>query len=797
MFKKLLISIVGLLQCVEVSAQTYKWDNVAMGGGGFVSAIITSKTEKDLMYARTDVGGAYKWDATNQQWNSLLDWASADQTGYLGVEALAIDPQAANKLYMLVGINYFNNGSTAILKSSDYGKTFTTIDVTSKFKAHGNGMGRQNGERLVVDPNNSNLLFCGIRANGLFKSTDAGLSWNAVSSFAVSTTANANGISLVVIDPKSGTKGNASQTMIVGVSTYGTNLYISKNGGTSFAPISGAPTTYMPQRAALSSDGNLFITYGNGAGPHGADRRYITNEDMNNGQIWKYNISTGSWANVSPANYAFSGISVDPNNAQRLIASTTNLYLPQYTSVYGDRLFLSTDGGTSWKDLVGNNGINLDANGCTWVNGHSIHWAGCIEFDPFNTNKAWVTSGNGIFTCDDIAATKTTWKFSIKGLEETVPFNAISIVGGPLVSIIGDYDGFRHTDPTLYAPIHTPRTGTTTGLAYASSGNASLMVRAGNDMYYSTDIGLNWAKCTNNGAKGKVAISADAKVILHCPEGYSTMYYSTDKGANWTNCNGISFSDIVPIADAVNASKFYAYEQTTGKFFISTDGGKNFSNSLTISSWGSKIMRSVPAKEGDIWLAGYWDGLKRSTNSGTSFTKFANVQECSAVGFGKAATGKTFPTVYIWGKVNNVVGVYRSTDEGTNWVRVNDDAHQYGGPGNGQFVTGDMNVYGRVYMSTAGRGIAYGELSNVTSVENESVDTRSESVNCYPNPFTGTFTIHTSGDFTYDVYNMTGNSVASGNANSSVVIGSELPVGMYVVKTQGNNGTKVSKVIKK
>ncbi len=36
--------------------------------------------------------------------------------------------------------------------------------------------------------------------------------------------------------------------------------------------------------------------------------------------------------------------------------------------------------------------------------------------------------------------------------------------------------------------------------------------------------------------------------------------------------------------------------------------------------------------------------------------------------------------------------------------------HQYGGPGNGAFVQGDMNVFGRVYMSTVGRGLVYGEI---------------------------------------------------------------------------------------
>jgi hypothetical protein len=78
-------------------AETYTWQNVAMGGGGFVSGIITSKTQKDLMYARTDVGGAYRWDAANSRWIPLLDWTSESELGYQGVESLAIDPVEPNK----------------------------------------------------------------------------------------------------------------------------------------------------------------------------------------------------------------------------------------------------------------------------------------------------------------------------------------------------------------------------------------------------------------------------------------------------------------------------------------------------------------------------------------------------------------------------------------------------------------------------------------------------------------------------------------------------------------------------
>ena len=104
-----------------------------------------------------------------------------------------------------------------------------------------------------------------------------------------------------------------------------------------------------------------------------------------------------------------------------------------------------------------------------------------------------------------------------------------------------------------------------------------------------------------------------------------------------------------------------------------------------------------------------WGGLARSTDSGASFTKFANVSDAGAVGFGKADVGANYPTVYVWATIGGVRGLHRSTDCGATWSRINDDQHQYGGPGNGQSVMGDMNTFGVVYMSTAGRGIVYGK----------------------------------------------------------------------------------------
>jgi xyloglucan-specific exo-beta-1,4-glucanase len=775
-------------------AQTYTWDNVQIGGGGFVTGIVYSKTEANLKYARTDVGGAYRWDNANSKWIPLLDWVNEDQVGYTGVEAMAIDPKNNDIVYFLVGTDYWNSGKTAILKSTNRGNSFTETIVTSQFKAHGNGMGRSNGERLAIDPNNSNILFCGTRRNGLFKSTNGGTTWTNVGSFPVSTTSNDNCICFVIFDGSSVT-GGVTQTIYAGVSRTGSsNLYKSTDAGATWVAVSGATTTYMPQRAVLASDKTLYITYASHEGPWNITA---------GGQISKLNTTSGTWTNITPSaftsNVGFGGISVDPSNSQRIIASSMNLYWTQYnyngSGVYGDRLFLSTNGGTSWTDLVGSSFITLNANGCTWFPGQSIHWTGDIQFDPFNTARASVISGNGIFTCDNVNTYPTTWKFDAKGLEEVVPLDIVSVPSGPLMTVIGDYDGFKHTDVSVYAPQHSPTTGTSTGITYAS-GNTQKLVRVGNDMFYTTNQGTSWTKTASiSGQKGRVALSFDGNTILHCPEGSSTTYRSTNNGSSWSTCNGISIKDAFPVSDPVTNNKFYAYNTTSGAVLVSTDGGANFTTAGTTSTGGSQIIRTAPGLAGHLWIALKWGGLRRSTDGGKTFTTPSSaVTVCDAVGLGAKAIGANYFTIYIWGTINGVKGLYRSTDEGATWTRVNDDAHEYGGPGNGQFVIGDMNTFGVVYMSTVGRGLVYGKPGTVTDVTDV---TESAEISTYPNPFTNEITLQYKGEFEYAIYDVNGANKGAGFAQDQATLGKELAKGLYIVHIKQNDKLDQVKIVKK
>lgn len=76
------------------------------------------------------------------------------------------------------------------------------------------------------------------------------------------------------------------------------------------------------------------------------------------------------------------------------------------------------------------------------------------------------------------------------------------------------------------------------------------------------------------------------------------------------------------------------------------------------------------------------------------------------LGLGKPALGRAEPTLDAAGILDGVRGLYRSTDEGAHWLRINDDRHQRGL--RFRILVSDPKRFGRVYLGTDGRGILYG-----------------------------------------------------------------------------------------
>ena len=66
----------------------FTFSQVAMGGGGFVSGVFAT-SEEGLYYARTDVGGAYRYNKDTQKWEAMSFDISEDDRGLLGIDGLA------------------------------------------------------------------------------------------------------------------------------------------------------------------------------------------------------------------------------------------------------------------------------------------------------------------------------------------------------------------------------------------------------------------------------------------------------------------------------------------------------------------------------------------------------------------------------------------------------------------------------------------------------------------------------------------------------------------------------------
>jgi len=685
---------------ITVKSQPYTWRNVQIVAGGFVDGLVFNPAARDVLYARTDIGGAYRWDPAARQWVPLLDWLGADDWNLYGVESIGVDPADADRVYLAVGTytqSFAGNG--AILRSADRGRTWKRTDLP--LKMGGNEDGRSAGERLAVDPSRPSVLYFGSRDNGLWKSTDRGATWVQVASFPVTGRTNGVGVVFMVFGPP--------HVVYVGVSQDGPGLYRSADGGATWAALPGQPPGLLPHHAVLGADGMLYLTYGNTPGPNG----------MSDGAVWKYDTKTSAWTDITPlkpgtpAGFGYAGLALDAQHPGTLMVTTLDRWNP------GDTLFRSRDGGKTWADLGPKTVRDWSAAPYMTFGAKAPRlgwWMGALALDPFRPGHALYGTGATLWASDDVSNADvggpTHWAIGARGLEETAVIDLVSPPSGPpLLSALGDIGGFRHDDLTI-SPTRgmetNPQTSNTDSLDFAEL-NPAFVVRVGRgnrgrNGAYSADGGATWAPLATeppgSRGSGRVAVSADGAAILWTPRGGAPSL-THDHGATWSASKGAP-PRLEVIADRLDPRKFYGI--SGGTLYASADGGLNFTPAASDLPDGGRL-RAVPGHEGDLWLVA-GDALYHSTDGGAAFTKLTSAASVHAQGFGKAAPGHAYPALYIAGRVGAVTGFFRSDDAGASWVRINDDAHGYGTAGT---VIGDPRVYGRVYVGTNGRGIIYGE----------------------------------------------------------------------------------------
>jgi len=720
----------------EQAAEHTVFHNVAIGGGGFVTGIVFNPAQKGLIYLRTDVGGAYRLDGGAKVWAPLLDWAGQTDWNLYGIESLASDPVDPRNVYAAAG-TYTNEAVSTgeMLRSGDYGATWARTPLPFRFG--GNENGRNNGERLAVDPNDDHVLFLGTRSDGLWRSPDLGVTWAKVPGFPDYDEAlpaprspgarvyipQKVGINIVLFDGRSGRRGASTPVVYAAVSTPNESLFRSTDSGATWVAVPGQPLGLRPTRAALSKSGVLYVSYGLEAGPN----------SMTDGAVWRLDTTSGAWAEVTPekpgeaSHFGYGSVSVDAKDPDTVIVGTWSHYSPF------DQIFRSTNGGKTWVSLLDK--AQWDHSLAPYTRNMNHHWLADVEIDPFDPDHALFSTGFGVWVTHNLrdadAGKPTRWAFEDQGIEETVPLALVSPpAGAHLLSGLGDIDGFRHDDLSVSPAagrFGTPPFKNTASLAFAWK-HPEIVVRSGNTYHndqptgaYSLDGAVTWKAFASEPpgtvgpywrGEGAITISADAKTVVWSPTGVAP-HLTMDWGATWFPCVGGSVN-LAVAADTVNPKKFYGYDTEAGTIVVSTDGARSFravAGGLPMikGRWGPAPgkLAAVPGREGEFWVISK-GGLIHSKDSGERITVAPNVFAI-AIGFGKAAPGRDTPAIFLVGKVGEVEGIFRSDDGGEKWLRINDDRHGYGEI---RVITGDPRIFGRFYFGTGGRGIIYGDRSS-------------------------------------------------------------------------------------
>jgi hypothetical protein len=746
---------------------SYSFTNVKILAGGYIPGVYFHPTQQNLMYARTDIGGIYRWGPKDTQWVPLLD--SLSDGFFNGGDAIGLDPTDPNKLYVAVGL-YSNSwaGNGEMLVSNDQGATFKTVPLG--FKNGSNNPGRGMGDRIAVDPNLPSTVYFGTRQDGLRISTDSGDTWPQAPGLRVVTSVPIGGgntmpMGVVSVLPikSSGSSGSATPVVYAAVAGTGLNgnsqgLYVTTNGGSTtstWTAVAGQPSfaaaaaPISPMQAKLGPNGSIYIVYGDAAGP----------DSGSVGQLWKFtpgsNWTSGTWTQITvPANVGgpaneqgYGSVALDPSHPGHIMVGTLNQYWPT-----GDVVYRSTDDGATWRDVTSSGGgVSKSPNLATHSNTNAPYvgapgtvstgnWPTGIAIDPFDPDHAIYTFGGGLWITHDLthadpsasSAGVVDWKFEDEGIEET----AINVLLAPpsgntiLLSGIGDVYGFAHTDPTV-----SPAQGNykisqamPTSMDFVQN-TPTTVLRVSDGTYgatplglISTDGGISWtgfaampAGTTKGG--GSIAIAPDGSSMVWATQDTSSVWYSKDSGRTWAASTGIAAQSQI-VSDRAKAGVFYGYSGSTGTLTMSTDGGVTFATVQTglpiaAAFVTTPTLYSLPDAQGDLWFTagGNATGLYSNTGSPASphLTTVSGVQQSTSLGYGKAAPGSSKLTLFLVGTIGTQWGLFRSTDGGASWIRINDDAHQYGGI---FLVTGDMRTFGTVYFSGSGRGILWGTSTN-------------------------------------------------------------------------------------
>lgn len=711
--------------------------SVVIRGGGFVTGLAV---EGESMYARTDVGGAYRFDRTAQRWTQMITTSSVSadlRPSDYQVEGLGAAPSDPLTVYMLVGASSADSPGARVLRSSDGGATWTT--ASTAWYVGGNDEWRQSGSRIAVDPTDPRVVFVGTRRDGLQLSSDGGQTWQSVMdppALGQNSALSSIGVASVAIDPSSTVVDGRHSVIWAGVA--GVGLQRSTDGGLTWALVSSYPNGFVSDMVLMPAGEVVACFYGVGDGSPSNVRRVDV---------------TGAVADITPPGEGrWLTVASDPGTPGTLVVAADGVVAG--TGIYATRN--SEAPLPDWFALP----VKLAGgpDGTTWPIESNVSDYLSTGQIRFYDGEYWFAEGVGMWRTDSSFTDSLTWQFASDGIEEFVGNSVFKPTDGALITAQWDRGLMRHPDPTDRKPSagqeaefpYTTHFGSAWDISSSptdpnflvailddhqdTSGQSSPERRASG---YSTDGGVSWSRFTAlaNGTApsdllfGNIAVSAHGNSnMVWIPSnltGLATrVYYTRDGGATWLGgqLRGLQPDQFlhpryvqarkILVADPEVQGHFYALgSDANGAAIIwkSTDGGANWdimwmSPPAESGRNGFKFDSTLVLVDGYLIAApGTGGGCLYRNKLGGKWNTICTIEDALGMGVGAPLSGGNGnPAVYTFGTVGGVSGMYLSTDYGRRWRWLAGDP---GGLYMGiREIAADPTVSGRVYIALAGGG---------------------------------------------------------------------------------------------
>lgn len=692
------------------TATSYEWKSFQIHAYGYTVGIISHPKNPNLVYCRTDVGGIYKLNVESDKWICLTDSISGyDEDGnnlwmYQQIAAFALDPNDENVIYIAAGRSQFSNG--AVFKSIDGGLSWKKTGLEKVF--YGSHPARMMGEMLAVDPNNSDVVYCGTYYDGLWRSEDGGDTWTNIKEIPKGTRGSHDGACISVLFDENSPVING-KTSVVYVGVISTGIYRTADAGVSFTLMSGSP---MYPLRMYNYNKKLYVASGKYAS------WLYGNDDSVQGGLYSY--ENGKWEDLtSPTfpNRNLNAIYIDEKNPNIMLLSTKAFSNPR-------KIYRTLDGGETWEDYTLNDTYN--SNCCAFTK------------DPKNDNGVLLAWGFGVSRIKDITAEKLEFEIYDAGIEELIFRNIVCMPGeDTLLFAAGACDKGCIISENInnWSIAKPPTWNFPTGLDFCEQ-DPKMIVRAhmGHNVppakvIMTENSGEEWkVGLTVEGTRsGAVAVGAKKQtngypiVLFHTVDDSDAKLYRTkDYGATWETLSvpfdlkGYVQNRYYLISDRVNGNVFYFWTND-GFFYRTDDGGDTWNKiSLILKRNTTQSAAAVFGHEGHIWAPLGDNGLAFSTDGGIRWDTVRNMTKATVVTFGKPKNPQDMPVVFVKGVYNGIDGIFSSEDYGKTWKQL-DLSFKYGGSDETSYMAGDRKKYGRLFIQTSGRGIFYCEPKTYAS----------------------------------------------------------------------------------